>query len=228
MKKLLFSRAYAAFILIICLMLPGCSFFGYSRFDDETDTGFPQTSVVTDRESYLEEALKSPKEPKSSETRIIMRLNPQFVLHLDRKHRMLDFEPLNDTAKSLKKTTKKKWKRKPYEKAIRSILEQCVVDGYISDVSNTISIQVIYTPSEAASDTPSIGAVNEIEHNIQSIAEDITRIHGIAADISIVSASSLCGITTRIYTLTPAKPDLQAPRQLFPSHMLICVFYYPE
>ena len=177
-------------LLSASLILSGCSLPNFDNSDDDSKFDFPKTSVVTDRENYLSEALKTPEDPQPMETRIIMRLNPQFVLHLGKKHRVLAFEPLNATAKALKKSTKKKWKRKPYQKAVRSILEQCVIDGYISDVSNNISMQVIYTSSGTALDTSGIASAGSIEGDIIQIAEEVTATHGISAEITTSSSDN--------------------------------------
>ena len=149
----LFRLCTAAF-LCGSLLLSGCSLPDPgSSSDNDAQSGFPQTSVVADREDYLNEAL-------------------------------------NPTAKALKKSTKKKWKRKPYQKAVRSILEQCVIDGYISDVSGSISMQVIYTPSGTALDTSGIASASGIEGDIVQIAEDVAATHGISVEITSSSSDN--------------------------------------
>lgn len=159
----------------LCLMplvLCQCSLTGDSSSTADEEVSVPDTSTIRDRIAFLEDEAVTPRELKPNEATITIRLRPQFVLHLNKKLRAVSFEPLNADARSLKKELKKKWKRKPYKKAMRSILEQCVVDGYISDVIPSVDI-IVTAP--------------DIETGVYDATEKVLTVHAISTEIQVSS-----------------------------------------
>ncbi len=170
--KYLKIKATSFYILALAItLLCGCSLSGL--FSGDPDAGKkPDTSTITDREDYLESSLGEPDELKPGETGITIRLTPQFVLHVNSDNKVVRFEALNEQAHALRRTTKKEWNKKPVKKALRSILEQCVTDGYISDAIPEVEI-IVSDPS------------SEIAQKARTVAEEILSLHGISTEINL-------------------------------------------
>lgn len=162
MNKLQYKKIFLSFFVSVGLLFTGgCGFVNHKPSSSDGTVTIPDTSTLRDRQEFLNETLADPRELKPGEIAITIRIRPQFVLHLNKKLKVVSFEALNADAVSLKKETRKKWKRKPYEKAVRRILEQAVVDGYISDVSPVIDVQVVESAVAVGEDsTTSIGDDN--------------------------------------------------------------------
>jgi hypothetical protein len=158
-------------LLLAAALLCGCSIS--DLFSGDPDAGKkPDTSTITDRISYLDSSLSEPDELNAGETGITIRLAPQFVLHVNSDNKIVRFEALNEQAHALKKATKKEWNKKPVKKALRSILERCVTDGYISDVIPEVEI-IVSDPS------------SEIAEKTRAVAEEVLLLHGISTELNL-------------------------------------------
>ena len=199
------------FIAVPLLLTDGCGFVNHKPSASDGTITVPDTSTLRDRQAFLEESLSEPRELKPGEIAITIRIRPQFVLHLNKKLKVVSFETLNEDAEVLKHETRKKWKRTPYKKAVRRILEQAVIDGYISDVSPVIDIQISESqmPLDEADSVPFAGSdgsasaddpqntaapgsstitfvdLRTIEDNVLTVAEDVAAIHGITAEVTL-------------------------------------------
>lgn len=187
MSRFRYKKIFLSFFVSVLLLLTdGCGFVNHKPSASDGTVTIPDTSTLQDRQKFLDETLSEPRELKPGEIAITIRLRPQFVLHLNKKLRVVSFEALNADAVSLKKETRKKWKRKPYKKAVRRILEQAVVDGYLSDVSPVIDIEVVESPIALAEENNTMITfvdIRTIEENVQSVAEEVAEIHGMPAEV---------------------------------------------
>lgn len=166
-KTVFLLSASALFSISVC----GCSL--PDILSTNPDAGKkPVTSTLIDRKDYLSSSLFEPEEEKPDETTVTFRLTAQFVLHVDGNNRVTDFEALNNEAHTLKNKTKKEWNNKPCKKALRSILEQCVIDGYISDAIPVVDISVSSPESPVAKKTA-------------AVTEEVLSDHGISTEIDI-------------------------------------------
>ena len=210
MNNLRFVKIFLHVFLSATLLLTGCGFVNHKPSASDGAVSVPDTSTLRNRQKFLDESLSEPRELKPGEIAITIRIRPQFVLHLNKKLKVVSFEALNDDAFKLKHETHKKWKRTPYKKAVRRILDQAVIDGYISDVSPVIDIQISESqmPLDEADSVPFAGNdgssaddpqntaapgsstitfvdLRTIEDNVLTVAEDVAAIHGITAEVTL-------------------------------------------
>ena len=211
MNNLRFVKIFLHVFLSATLLLTGCGFVNHKPSASDGAVSVPDTSTLRNRQKFLDESLSEPRELKPGEIAITIRIRPQFVLHLNKKLKVVSFEALNDDAIKLKHETHKKWKRTPYKKAVRRILDQAVIDGYISDVSPVIDIQISESqmPLDEADSVPFAGNdgsasaddpqntatpgsstitfvdLRTIEDNVLTVAEDVAAIHGITAEVTL-------------------------------------------
>ena len=159
MNNLRFVKIFLHVFLSATLLLTGCGFVNHKPSASDGAVSVPDTSTLRNRQKFLDESLSEPRELKPGEIAITIRIRPQFVLHLNKKLKVVSFEALNEDADVLKHETRKKWKRTPYKKAVRRILEQAVINGYISDVSPVIDIQISESqmPLDEADSVPFAG-----------------------------------------------------------------------
>ena len=188
MNNLRFVKIFLHVFLSATLLLTGCGFVNHKPSASDGAVSVPDTSTLRNRQKFLDESLSEPRELKPGEIAITIRIRPQFVLHLNKKLKVVSFEALNDDAIKLKHETHKKWKRTPYKKAVRRILDQAVIDGYISDVSPVIDIQISESQTPATSgnnNTITFVDLRTIEDTVLTVAEEAAATHGITAEVAL-------------------------------------------
>ena len=200
------AGSFACMLAVACALLAGCGEAGSSSGEDASR--IPETTSVADRMEAMQKELAEPAKRAPGEITITFRLRPQFVLHLDGALKVASFEPLNREAGLLKVQSRKGWKNRRYSRAVRNIMEQAVIDGYISDNNPLIEVLAEQEPvagTEAGAATrsgeeavdpsedvyPDIPEevisvdLKDIEKNVLDEVNGVVEIHGISAEIEV-------------------------------------------
>ncbi len=180
MKGHIIMTGKVAKCLCLSLLLSGCSLKGASSMGDEA-LRVPDTSTILGREAFIESETEKPAERKPGEVTISYYIRPRFILHLNRKNRVYDFEALNYDARILKEQCEGRWEKKNFKKAIRRILEQAIIDGYISDNNGPVFMLVEREPAQGVSEDADLREMIELEALNQT--EEIVKLHGISSEI---------------------------------------------
>lgn len=165
MKKLL--------ILTICfaaISLSGCS---DSSSVSKDELKMPQTTTNLRRADYNKSLTRDTQKESKDFTYINVDIRPKFVLHIDADGNISEFESLNDDADILSEQTKELWSGKPYSEAFSSIIEQCIIDGYISDNNPAVKVEVTGKSSDS------------VLRDVSDILDYSTSIHGLSVDIQL-------------------------------------------
>lgn len=165
MKKLI--------ILTMCITMLGLCGCSDSTSTSTKDLKMPQTSTNTRRQSYNDSLTKDAEKETSDFTYISVDIRPKFILHIDSEGNITEFEALNDEAISLSGQTTEEWQNKPYKDAFTDIIEQCIIDGYISDNNPVIKVDV--TGDNADS----------VTRDVSDVLEYSTSIHGLTVEIHL-------------------------------------------
>ena len=187
-----FRRAFCSVAAAItaAILLGGCTLPGRPASSQPGDYS-SDTSTLQRRRAFLAEELKEPRALKADEITVTVRIRPQFVLHLNQNLKVTDFEALNDDAVALRGKVYKKWYRKPFQKAIRHILEQCVIDGYISDNNPNIAMFIEEGGANLSRNKGgriSLIDIPSLEEKIKDVAENVVQMHGISAEVVVSTA----------------------------------------
>lgn len=183
------SCSVAAAIAAV-ILLGGCTLPGQQTSTQPKDFS-SDTSTLERRRAFLAEEIKKPRKLKADEITVTVRIRPQFVLHLNQNLKVTDFEALNDDAVALRGKVYKKWYRKPFQKAIRHILEQCVINGYISDNNPNIAMFIEKGGADLSRNKGgriSLIDIPSLEEKIKDVAENVVQMHGISAEVVVSTA----------------------------------------
>ncbi len=175
--------------VITIFLLGGCTLPG-RKTGQNTKELSSDTSTLQRRKAYLSNLTKEPRPLDADEIAIAVQIRPEFVLHLNKNLKVTDFEPLNHDAKMLRDEVYEKWYRLPYKKAYRNIMEQAIIDGYISDNNPTILLTIkegSFDFSSNKSGRIAMTDVATIEEKLSAITENCLHLHGITGDITVSS-----------------------------------------